>query len=257
MSRAIVLVLCLSSAVGVAVYTHYNSREPSEQVAVFTVPQRVEVPAARPRSSGFSSDKAGLARQLQRELTRVGCYSGDVNGVWTTSSRMAMKAFVDRVNSTLPIDAPDPILLSLVQGQRGEICEGSCPAGQSTAGGAACVTEAATDNKTREPVIREGAGSPAGASVPLVGGTAAAAAATMTPKHAEQKSSITGERIRPVTPAPDGAPAGDTSRDPRRKEAAGPPGGERRQRHSWKDPAKPPRVVRDFLRGIERTFGLK
>lgn len=259
MGRAIVLALCLTTAAGVAAFTHYFSREPSEQVAVFTVPQRVEgapVPAARPRSSEFSSDKAGLARHLQRELRRVGCYSGEINGVWTTSSRMAMKAFVDRVNSTLPIDTPDPILLSLVQGQRGEVCEMSCAAGQSMSGRAACVAKAATD-KTYEPAIHEETVSPAGASAPFAAGAAAAAAATLTPKDSEKKSSLTGERIRPATPPPDGATAPDISRDAPRKEAAGPAGSERRQRRSWKDPAKPPRVVRDFLRGIERTFGLK
>ena len=256
MSRAIVLVLCLASAAGVAAYTHSISREPSEQVAVFTVPQRVEVPAARPGNSEFSSDKASLARQLQRELVRVGCYSGEINGVWTTSSRMAMKAFVDRVNSKLPIDAPDPILLSLLQGQRGEVCGTSCTVSQATADGAACIAKAATD-KASEPAIREGTASPAGTSVPLAAGAAVAAAAPIPPKDAEQKSSLTGERTRPLTPAPDSGPAADSSREPRRKEAAGPPGGERRQRRSWKDPAKPPRVVRDFLRGIERTFGLK
>ncbi len=260
MGRAIVLALCLTTAAGVAAFTHYFSREPLEQIAVFTVPQRVEgapVPAARPRNSEFSSDKVGLARHLQRELMRVGCYSGEINGVWTTSSRMAMKAFVDRVNSTLPIDTPDPILLSLVRGQRGEVCEMSCAAGQSMSGGAACVAKAATD-KTYEPAIREGTVSPAGASAPLAAGAAAAAAAmTMTPKDSEQKSSLTGEWNRPATHPRDGATAPDVSRDAPRNEAAGPAGSERRQRRSWKDPAKPPRVVRDFLRGIERTFGLK
>ena len=260
MGRAIVLVLCLTAAAGVAAFTHYFSREPSEQVAVFTVPQRVDsapAPATRSRSSEFSSDKASLTRQLQRELMRVGCYSGEINGVWTTSSRMAMKVFVDRVNSTLPIDSPDPILLSLVQGHRSEVCEGSCPTGQSTAGGAACVAKAATA-KTHEPAIREGTGLLAGAAAPFAAGAAAAAAATMTmtPKDTE-KNSLAGERTHPVTRPPDSATAPDISRDAPRKEAAGAAGSERRQRRSWKDPAKPPRVVRDFLRGIERTFGLK
>ena len=256
MSRAIVLVLCLTSAAAVAGYSHYYSREPSEQIAVFTVPPRVEgppLPATRPRGGDFSSDKTGLARQLQRELRRVGCYSGEINGEWTTSSRMAMKVFVDRVNSTLPIDNPDPILLSLVQGQRREVCEGTCAAGQSTTAGAACVAKAT--GKAYEPEVREGAVTPAAAAS---AGAALAATATMLPKGAEQKPPLTGEQSRPVASAPDGPPAADTMRDSPRKEARlGAPGVERRQRRSWKDPAKPPRVVRDFLRGIERTFGLK
>jgi hypothetical protein len=31
-----------------------------------------------------------IGRQLQEELRRVGCYGGELNGVWTTSTRRAM-----------------------------------------------------------------------------------------------------------------------------------------------------------------------
>ena len=68
----------------------------------------------RPRLSGAA---------LQSELKRVGCYDGDVNGVWNARSRAAMKAFTERVNATLPVDNPDQILLALVQGHRGRACE--------------------------------------------------------------------------------------------------------------------------------------
>ena len=54
----------------------------------------------------------------------MGCYGGDINGVWTTSSRMAMKSFTDHVNASLPIDNPDHVLLSLVQGHRDAACGG-------------------------------------------------------------------------------------------------------------------------------------
>ena len=36
-----------------------------------------------------------LVREIQRELKRIGCYRGDVHGVWTTSVREAMKAFTE------------------------------------------------------------------------------------------------------------------------------------------------------------------
>jgi hypothetical protein len=51
-----------------------------------------------------------MSRQLQTELKRVGCYDGDVNGVWTRESRQAMSAFIDRANATLPVDELSPIL---------------------------------------------------------------------------------------------------------------------------------------------------
>jgi peptidoglycan hydrolase-like protein with peptidoglycan-binding domain len=54
---------------------------------------------------------------LQSELKRVGCYGGVINGVWTGSTRQAMKAFMDRVNATLPTDLPDTILLTALIAQ--------------------------------------------------------------------------------------------------------------------------------------------
>ena len=52
----------------------------------------------------------------------MGCYGGDLNGVWTPATRKAMKAFTDRVNATLPVDQADDILLTLVQAHQGEAC---------------------------------------------------------------------------------------------------------------------------------------
>src|SRR5215468_10206272 len=57
-----------------------------------------------------------IGRELQKELKRVGCYGGELNGVWTTSTRQAMAAFTDRVNAKLPTNKPDSILLALVRG---------------------------------------------------------------------------------------------------------------------------------------------
>jgi hypothetical protein len=87
-------------------------------------------------------DRASLARALQRELQRVGCYDGEVNGTWTTSTRMAMKAFTDRVNASLPIDQPDYILLSLVQRHDGRACGTNCPTGQLLSDEGRCVPSA-------------------------------------------------------------------------------------------------------------------
>jgi len=93
---------------------------------VVTVPKRKETaakasaaPAARSATPG---DRSSVARELQRELRRVGCYDGELSGVWTQRTRMAMKAFTDRVNASLPVDKPDQILLALVQSHQGVAC---------------------------------------------------------------------------------------------------------------------------------------
>ena len=88
------------------------------------------------------NDRASLARALQRELQRVGCYDGEISGNWSTSTRMAMKAFTDRVNASLPTDAPDYILLSLVQRHEGRACGTGCPTGQLLSDEGRCVPSA-------------------------------------------------------------------------------------------------------------------
>jgi hypothetical protein len=65
---------------------------------------------------------ASLSREIQRELKRLGCYDGELNGKWNASSRQAMKSLADQVNAKLPVDRPDYILLRLAQGQQGRPC---------------------------------------------------------------------------------------------------------------------------------------
>jgi hypothetical protein len=75
-------------------------------------------------------DRETVARQLQKELKRVGCYTGHLNGKWSTSTRRAMGEFTNRANAKLPTDQPDIILLALVQAQPNKVCGAPCPAGQ-------------------------------------------------------------------------------------------------------------------------------
>ncbi|HSR80644.1 MAG TPA: putative peptidoglycan binding domain-containing protein, partial [Hyphomicrobiaceae bacterium] len=74
--------------------------------------------AAPSRTAVIPRDRDSLARELQKELRRVGCYEGELNGVWTPATRRAMKTFTDRVNATLPVDEPDAVLFAMVQSQQ-------------------------------------------------------------------------------------------------------------------------------------------
>jgi hypothetical protein len=87
-------------------------------------------------------DRTALARELQRELRRVGCYDGELNGTWTPSTRRGMKAFTERVNATLPVEEPDQILLALVRGHKDRACGVECPAGQSLSADGQCLPNA-------------------------------------------------------------------------------------------------------------------
>jgi hypothetical protein len=111
-------------------------------------PIRVIGAETRPR------DAAGrwkLARDLQRELRRVGCYDGRIDGSWGPGSRRAMAGFVAKMNASLPVEEPDYILLSLLRGQRAQVCGLACPDGSFARTGGHC-----------RPSLQAGKGAPPG-----------------------------------------------------------------------------------------------
>jgi hypothetical protein len=110
------------------------------------------------RDASIPPDKFLLAQQLQRELARVGCYEGAPSGVWTPAARKAMKAFVDRINATLPTEEPDYILLTLVRGSPDRVCGASCPQGQRLSDGR-CMPNGVMAGR-REPAATVPAASP-------------------------------------------------------------------------------------------------
>jgi hypothetical protein len=255
MSRVIVLILCLASAAGIAGYTYFYSNR-GEPTAVYVVTQRPPEPKPKPAAvtNIDPNDRVALARALQRELKRVGCYSGEITGVWTTSSRMAMKSFTERVNATLPVDAPDPVLLSLVQGHHDVACVPSCAAGQAAADGGACTPGpvAARDSAT------DSARDKASPSLPEAGAAAALALtpAAKPPLPAAKTGAVDEARPAAAKPAP--APREARAADKTIASDAPPAGpvpaeGMREKRPRRSDQtatARPPKVVRDVLRAL-------
>ncbi|MGD9925331.1 MAG: peptidoglycan-binding protein [Pseudorhodoplanes sp.] len=84
----------------------------------------------------------GLTRDLQRELKRVGCYAGEIDGDWGPLSKRAMSAFTSRVNAALPVDKPDAILLTLVRGHTALACGIQCPSGSAEDASGRCMPRA-------------------------------------------------------------------------------------------------------------------
>jgi hypothetical protein len=94
-----------------------------------TAPRR---PPARATGADDGLQAGGeLARLLQHELARVGCYEGPITGAWGGREKGAMRAFLSRVNASLPVDRPDDILLHLLRGEERRVCSNACadPAG--------------------------------------------------------------------------------------------------------------------------------
>jgi hypothetical protein len=120
-------------------------------VVVMLAPRNHE-PVINPWTTTIAPhDRTTLVRELQRGLKRVGCYEGEINGVWTPQSRNAMRALADRVNATLPVDVPDDVLLALVEGQSGRVCGAPCPHGEDLAADGRCLPNALLARKAAPP----------------------------------------------------------------------------------------------------------
>jgi hypothetical protein len=95
--------------------------EPPAEIATIRPRTPLSVQTVRP-----PLDRLSLTRTLQRELKKIGCYRGDINGVWTNATRKAMEAFTQLANAKLPIDQPNHVLLALVQSDLHQGCSVRC-----------------------------------------------------------------------------------------------------------------------------------
>jgi peptidoglycan hydrolase-like protein with peptidoglycan-binding domain len=202
---------------------------------VVTIPKRKEtaatVPAAPAARSATPGDRASMARELQRELRRVGCYGGELNGDWTPETRRAMKAFMSRVNAAMPVEQPDPILLALVRGHGDRACGIACPAGQALADDGRCLPNAILAHAAKGGAARNAtlsAASPSPASVATSWSTTTAAQ----PPHHLGDARASAAKPGEAHPNPPAAPPPAVVHRPTpRREAASQP--ERRQRASF------------------------
>jgi hypothetical protein len=169
---------------------------PVEQKNAATVPAKPTVVATAPRTyerpapvdvkpAIIPGDRVSLTRELQRELRRVGCYEGAIDGNWSPGSRRAMKAFTDRVNASLPIDQPDYILLRLLQGSPERVCGVACPLGQGLAGDGRCLPDAVLAQAARKTsdIARPATSSRAAAAKPAAATSAWSTTTTMVSRN--------------------------------------------------------------------------
>lgn len=100
-------------------------------VTVVAPPPVLALPREMPR--------AELARDLQRELKRVGCYAGEVDGSWGPGSKRAAQSFMHHINSAVPTDEPDLVQLTLVRSFAGTACAAPCPPDRMVPGTSRCL----------------------------------------------------------------------------------------------------------------------
>jgi hypothetical protein len=157
-------------------------------------------------------DRDTLTRELQKELRRVGCYEGELNGAWTPMTRRAMKAFTDRINATLPVEEPDAILYTMVQSQQDKVCGKPCPAGQGLSEDGRCLPSAIlakAARKTPTPATtvaqlpRTAVPPPAEKPAPVITGwSTTSRAAAPTPPLAPAPALAAAPAATPLGPAP-------------------------------------------------------
>jgi hypothetical protein len=106
---------------------------------------RIAALEAAPRDAGASpSDPHELARSLQFELKRVGCFNGAVNGEFDDATKAAWHKFAKQASIALPDDLSSDAIKS-VRAIDKRICPLVCPDGQRP-DGERCVAIAPPDN---------------------------------------------------------------------------------------------------------------
>lgn len=108
----------------------------SATLTAVSVPNETALRApVNPPTASSPGIQRQLAREIQSELKRVGCYSGRLDGSWGERSRSAMATFMARVNASLPTNEPDVFLLSLIKGQTDAVCRPACGSSEVLSGG--------------------------------------------------------------------------------------------------------------------------
>jgi hypothetical protein len=95
-------------------------------------------------------DPEGLTRALQRELARVGCYSGAVDGRWGAKANEALREFSRHAKVSLSVDKPTEDALRTIAAIKHPVCILRCAAHQKVSGGR-CVSA-----KSEQPAAKAG-----------------------------------------------------------------------------------------------------
>jgi uncharacterized caspase-like protein len=101
-----------------------KSRSPV--VAAVTSPPRPDAATATPPPGPAPGE---VARMLQTELARVGCYSGAISGDWSTASRRALDAFNRNANVKLDSKTANVAALDAVREKQARVCPLECDRG--------------------------------------------------------------------------------------------------------------------------------
>ncbi len=75
-----------------------------------------------------------LVEALQRELERVACNPGEIDGIWGDDTREALSEFAKHTNSVVNLDGPDEATLAAVSAFKDRACPAEAPKQRITDG---------------------------------------------------------------------------------------------------------------------------
>jgi Caspase domain len=75
-----------------------------------------------------------LAKEMQRELERVGCDPGNIDGKWGEKGKAALGRFIKYTKVSVTADTPSPEALDIIAAQRVRICPLECGDGEHAVG---------------------------------------------------------------------------------------------------------------------------
>jgi len=97
-------------------------------------------------------DPQMLARDLQTELKRLGCLSGEVDGDWGEKSKAALQNFTRHANLSIPSDAPSAAALNAASAMKERACPLVCDGDERMVNGRCMPKER---KARREPTVKE------------------------------------------------------------------------------------------------------
>jgi outer membrane protein assembly factor BamD (BamD/ComL family) len=123
-----------------------------------------EAAKAAPSNAASSQE---LARALQFELQRVGCFNGAVNGQFDDATNAAWRTFT-KLTSITTVDELTPDAIKAVRGVNKRVCPLKCPAGQH-AEGDQCIADVSAPSRAEAAPARP-QNHPAAAPAPRANG---------------------------------------------------------------------------------------
>ena len=102
---------------------------PDAKVAALPAPQ-----TSAPTPPPTPPSKAELAKSVQAELRRVGCFSGPADGDWDSASRRSLELFNKNAGTTLDAKAASTEALDAIRPKSARVCPLVCGSGQKRDG---------------------------------------------------------------------------------------------------------------------------